>query len=194
MRAVLGLRPHTYWTAAVALRGPPEAPQVLARRRVEFAEPADRFPYHRAEEAGLARAGGIIEAARLGTEAGVAAEVRRLVGELRRCGVTIGVAATAASTTKLPATLEAILASHSRIHAAEGVFARDAVGAGCAAAGLAVRRVVEPELTALVADRLGVKPPEVTARLKAMGAALGPPWSEDYKLATLAAWLCLDEG
>jgi hypothetical protein len=25
-----------------------------------------------------------------------------------------------------------------------------------------------------------------------MGVALGPPWSEDYRLATLAAWMQLE--
>jgi hypothetical protein len=27
------------------------------------------------------------------------------------------------------------------------------------------------------------------ARLKAMGQAAGPPWSEDHRLAALAAWI-----
>jgi hypothetical protein len=30
-------------------------------------------------------------------------------------------------------------------------------------------------------------------RMKALGAALGPPWSEDQKLAVLAAWSQLGE-
>ncbi len=57
----------------------------------------------------------------------------------------------------------------------------------------AIGRVVERELTAMVGDRLDKIIPAVEARLTTMGAALGPPWSEDYKLATLAAWLHLDE-
>jgi len=55
-----------------------------------------------------------------------------------------------------------------------------------AVTGLEVRRVVERELPALVCDLLGVKPPALEARLKAMGRTLGPPWSEDYKLAAEA--------
>jgi hypothetical protein len=59
--------------------------------------------------------------------------------------------------------------------------------------GLQVHRVVERELPALVGDLLDANVPAVEARLKVMGAKLGPPWSEDYKLATLAAWLHLDD-
>ena len=54
-------------------------------------------------------------------------------------------------------------------------------------------RAVERDLPALSGDHLGVNIAAVGVRLKMMGAALGPPWSEDYKLATLAAWLHLDE-
>ena len=41
-------------------------------------------------------------------------------------------------------------------------------------------------------DALGLDRAALEARLREMGAALGPPWSEDYKLATLAAWLHLE--
>ncbi|HEX7758960.1 MAG TPA: hypothetical protein VF459_05635, partial [Caulobacteraceae bacterium] len=64
----------------------------------------------------------------------------------------------------------------------------DVVASGCEAVGLEVRRVVERDLPGLVATLLGEAPSALQARLKAMGAALGPPWSEDFKLAALAAW------
>ena len=107
-------------------------------------------------------------------------------------GVSVAAAVIPAGTAKLPERLEDILRAHARIHAAEGDFYRDVVASGCEAAGLEVHRVVERELPALACDLLGVTPPSLEARLKAMGATLGPPWSEDYKLATLAAWLHLD--
>jgi hypothetical protein len=94
---------------------------------------------------------------------------------------------------KLPEALEEILKVHARMHAAEGNFYRKVVATACARLGLEVHRAVERELPALAADHLGVNVGAVEARLKTMGAALGPPWSEDYKLATLAAWLQLDE-
>ena len=45
----------------------------------------------------------------------------------------------------------------------------------------------------LVCARAGLSAASLEARVKSMGAALGPPWNEDYKLATQAAWAWLDE-
>lgn len=189
-RAVLGFRPHTYWTAAVAVTGAADAPEVVHRRRFEFAGRGERFIYHQAAEAGVDRAPEMIARARTVTIHNVAREVAALTADLKRQGFEVTLAASAASTARLPG-LEAILAAHSRIHAAEGDLCRDVVAGGCAAAGLEVRRVVERELPALVADRLSAPAAELAARLRSMGTALGPPWSEDYRLATLAAWLQL---
>lgn len=191
--AVLGFRPHTYWTAVAAVAGRPDAPQILERRRLTFAGPDEKFVYHRAADGDPAAAAALIDRVRTATEAIAAHEIGALLDDLERDGVTVRVAVTAAATAKLPARLEDILSSHSRIHAAEGSFAREIIAEACQAAGLEVRRAVERELGALTGDLLGVAAHEVAARLKAMGAALGPPWSEDYKLAVLAAWLHLRE-
>lgn len=191
--AVLGLRPHTYWTAAAVVAGTPEAPEVLWRERIVFAGSGEAFPFHRAAEAELSAAPAVIEAARAACTGNLSASIAALRERLRARGVEVGVAATAAATGKLPARLADILASHSRIHSAEGDFARDLIADACAQAGLEVRRVVERELGPLTADRLGIALPALSARLKAMGAGLGPPWSEDYKLAVQAAWLQLGE-
>ena len=66
------------------------------------------------------------------------------------------------------------------------------MASACEAAGLEVRRVRERELPGLLRALLPDEP-SVEIRLRAMGAALGPPWSEDYKLATQAAWLHLED-
>lgn len=190
--AVLGFRPHTYWTSAVALAGSLDEPRVLERRRVVFAAGSERSVYHQAE-ADPARGPALLAEVRAATETNAAREIGALVADLQRDGLGIRCAATAAATAKLPERLEDILRSHAMMHTAEGSFYRDVVAAACASVGLQVERVVERELSALVGDRLGVNPAAVEARLKTMGAALGPPWSEDYKLATLAAWLHLDD-
>ncbi|HEX7759005.1 MAG TPA: hypothetical protein VF459_05860, partial [Caulobacteraceae bacterium] len=62
--AVLGFRPHTYWTAVVALAGRPRAARVIERRRITFADGDERFIYHQAAEAQPARREPMIEAAR----------------------------------------------------------------------------------------------------------------------------------
>lgn len=191
--AVLGLRPHTYWTAAAVVAGSVSSPRVLWRARIEFAGPGEKFPFHRAAEVSPAAASGLIETSRITQEAKLTARLSVLRERLRREGVEVGRAATAAAVARLPTALADILASHSRIHTAEGDFARNVVAASCEAAGLEVQRVVERELAGLTADLLGIPIPGVAARLKGMGVELGPPWSEDYKLAVQAAWLQLDE-
>ena len=54
--AVLGFRPHTYWTAVVAVAGEADAPQVIERRRIVFASGDERSVFHQAAEAPPARA------------------------------------------------------------------------------------------------------------------------------------------
>lgn len=190
--AILGFRAHTYWTSAVALTGSSHAPRVIERRRITFATGAERNVFHRAE-ADLDRARTLIAEVQVATEANAAREIAAFLADLRRGGVTVRIAVVPEAVNKLPEKLEDILKVHARMHAAEGNFYRAVVAQACTVTGLEVRRVVERELPALVCDLLGVKPPALEARLKEMGRTLGPPWSEDYKLATEAAWLHLED-
>jgi hypothetical protein len=189
---VLGFRPHTYWTAVVAVAGRPEAPRIVDRRRFEFAAGGERFVYHRAAETASADAPGLIADVRARTEANAARAIASLIADLRGSGDSVHLAVVPAATSKVPEKLEDIVRAHSRIHAAEGNFYRDIIAAACATAGLEVRREVERELPALVCDLLAADRSSLDARLRQMGAALGPPWREDQKLAAMAAWLHLD--
>jgi len=186
--AVLGFRPHTYWTAVVALAGPPEAPQVLERRRLVFATGAERFVYHQAETLDLRSAQALLDTVRRATEANAAREISVLLADLQRDGVAVRAAVTSAATAKLASSLAAILKSHAQMHAAEGSFYRDVVAQACASLGLEVHRVAERDMPRRVSSLLHVDGAALAAQLKAIGAALGPPWSEDYRLATEAAW------
>jgi len=116
-----------------------------------------------------------------------------LVADLQGDGLVVRKAVVPSGTARLPDDLAEILRVHSRQHAAEGNFYRDVVAGACAAMGLAVRRVAERELPDLMQGRLGVDRASLDERMKAMGTALGPPWGEDYRLATQAAWLCLGD-
>jgi hypothetical protein len=191
--AVLGFRPHTYWTSAVALAGPQDSPRVIERRRIPFAAGEERMVFHRAEQTDLDSAHVLIEDVRVATEANAAREISQLIADLQRDDVSIRIAVVPEAINKLPDNLADILKVHARMHAAEGNFYRGVVASACGVVGLQVHRVVERELPALVGDLLDANVPAVEARLKVMGAKLGPPWSEDYKLATLAAWLHLDD-
>jgi hypothetical protein len=166
---------------------------VIERRRITFATGPERMVFHRAEQTDIESARLLIEDVRAATEANAAREIGALVDDLRRDGVAVSIAVVPEAINKLPEALEDILKVHARMHAAEGNFYRAVVATACARLGLQVRRAVERELPALSGDHLGVNIAAVGVRLKMMGAALGPPWSEDYKLATLAAWLHLDE-
>jgi hypothetical protein len=190
--AVLGFRPHTYWTSVVALAGDVEAPRVIERRAIVFAAGEERNVYHHAAETDLAAAPALIERVRAATKANAVRELGGLIADLGRTGAVPRTAVTAAATAKLPAKLEDIVRVHARMHAAEGDFYRDVVADACQAAGLDVRRVVERELPDLVCDLLRIDSAGLKTRLHTMGAALGPPWSEDYRLASLAAWLGLE--
>jgi len=116
-----------------------------------------------------------------------------MLEDLGRAGVTLGVAVVPIARIKPPDKLEDILKSHSWMHAAEGDFYRGAVATACTALGLEVRRAVERDLAGDVCRRHAFPPQLLETRMKALGAALGPPWSEDQKLAVLAAWSQLGE-
>lgn len=186
--AILGFRPHTYWTAAVALAGDPHAPQVLQRRRIDFASGDERGVYHHVEGMDGEEAQAWIDRVWAAVEANCRRGLRALLENLAKDGVTLGVAVVPIARTRPPDKLEDILKSHSWMHAAEGDFYRGAVAAACTALGLEVRRGVERDFVADVCRRHAVPASLLDMRMKALGAALGPPWSEDQKLATLAAW------
>ncbi|HEX3405923.1 MAG TPA: hypothetical protein VHS81_01700 [Caulobacteraceae bacterium] len=186
--AVLGFRPHTYWTAAVALSGDPHAPDVIARRRIDFASGDERGVYHHVEGMDGEAAQAWIDKVWAVVEANCRRGLGALLEELGKADVTLGVAVVPIARTRPPEMLEDILKSHSWMHAAEGDFYRDAVASACTALGLEVRRGVERDFAADVCRRHAFPAALLDGRMKAIGAALGPPWSEDQKLATLAAW------
>jgi hypothetical protein len=186
--AVLGFRPHTYWTAAVALAGDPHAPDVLARRRIDFAAGDERGVYHHVERMDPGEAQAWIDRVWAVVEANCRRGLGAMLQELGDAGVTLGVAVVPIARNRAPEKVEEIVKSHSWMHAAEGDFYRGVVAAACTALGLEVRRGVERDFAAAVCRRHAFPPALLDGRMKALGAALGPPWSEDQKLATLAAW------
>ncbi|HXQ45522.1 MAG TPA: hypothetical protein VN806_02845 [Caulobacteraceae bacterium] len=191
---VIGFRPHTYWTAAVALAGASDAPEVVERRKITFATGDERMVYHRAAEVPAADAPALIAEVRTAVEAHASDSVRAMVEDLRRAGRTVRLAVVPTAGLKLPERIEDVVRVHARMHAAEGELYRDIVAEACAGVGLKVERVIERELFPLAADRIGASEAVLKTRLQTMGAALGPPWSEDQKLAVLAALIHLEDG
>jgi hypothetical protein len=189
--AVIGLRPHTYWTAVVVLAGSVQNPRVVERRKIVFADGAERFVFHSAEKLELAAARGLIETVRGRTESNAKRGFTDLLEGLERAGVGVELAVVPLSRNRPPEDLGRILRSHALMHAAEGSFYRDVLAGAFRRLGLEVARPPEAELGPRLAARLGVDQAALDARLGEMGTALGPPWTQDQKLAAQAAWLQL---
>lgn len=192
--SALGLRSHSGWAALVAVAGTLRCPAVLVRRRIELADasfPGSKQPYHAAEGEKLPNAEKIVsrcagDARRLAGKAfgEILAELERSGHRIAACGLLL------ASGRPLPA-LEAILASHALIHTADGELFRDALAAAAQERGLAVTRVREKEISSRAAAALRIPEDEIPGRLKDIGRPLGAPWTQDEKLAALAAWTAL---
>lgn len=191
----LGFRAHSGWAALIAVGGVPANPVVLDRRRLELADrkqAGSLQPYHAAEEAKTPREAARLiqrfeESARRLAVAGLAA----VSGDLEKKGCRpIGAGILLASGRPLPG-LDGILASHALIHTADGEHFRAALAGACEGAGLSVLRVRERELPSQAEEALGRPAGELSSVIATMGRSLGPPWTQDQKLATLIAWLTL---
>lgn len=192
-RASFGLRAHSGWAVLVALAGSPSAPTVVDRRRLTLCDGSFPWqPYHAAEnlKADKARAlvGRSLETAHLLAREALAAAARdrRAAGhEVAGAGLLVG------SGRPLPSELSAILASHPLIHTAEGAMYREVLRGGLEHCGLAVIGFKERDVLAMGEKKLGLAKEDLRVRLSSLGKSLGPPWTEDEKLAALAAWLVL---
>jgi hypothetical protein len=192
--AALGFRAHSGWAALVAVTGPMRAPAVIERRRIELADPKiprPVQPYHAAQKMDLKAAEKHVrrftDEARLLAQRTLAEVTNTLRGagyETVGCGIPLG-------SGRAATTLEATLASHPLLHTAEGELFRGAIMSASEHFHLPMTGVRERDLLARGATELGMTLPELQRRLTELGRAVGPPWGQDQKLATLVAWLAL---
>jgi hypothetical protein len=193
-RAAIGIRAHSGWAAVVAVAGKVEASEILDRQRISVVEPGARGgtqPYHFAKGLPLKHAedhlAGCAKVARLLAAKGLQAitqGLRRLGYEVNQCCILT------ASGRALPPLAET-LASHPMIHTAEGEFFRNAFADACDDLGLVVLKVRERELFDRASAELRFTATQLKSRLAKLGHNLGPPWTQDEKNATVAAWLLL---
>lgn len=166
----------------------------MLRDRIVLADGDDassRQPFHAAESMPTSKARAFIDSCRTDAWKRASAEMTRILAGLsdaapmpRSCAVLT------ASTAERP-TLESILASHARIHAAEGDHFRDAVAAAAEEAGLSVVRIRRKALADHASRALGRPPEELERRVAGMRRTVGAPWGADQKIAALAAWSLL---
>ncbi len=167
MRHAIGITPHTGWAACVVVGGSAAKPEIVASEVIEILGEAERFCFHRAAEMALAEAERWIA----GVRAKALASARLALAPL--LAREVDVAAIVAKPGEARP-LEEVLASHPRIHTAEGQLYRDVLREACSVPV----HVVAP--SSLDAARVG--------------KLAGPPWGKDQKLAALAAWSVMTRG
>lgn len=195
-QAAVGFRVHSGWSAMVAVCVERGVPRVLARERAQLVEAFTyqfRQPYHTAEKLPLEEAREFVrgvekESQKLAYRAirGLQTELQKQGIELTRCSILL------ASGKALPS-FENILASHALIHTADGELFREAVSNAAKRCDLEVVGIKEKELLDCARQTLRVQPAVLLRRATELGKPIGSPWSQNEKLATLAAWLALED-
>ncbi len=195
LKVAIGLKAHSGWAALVALGGRGDALEVLDRRRIELAPPAEAYwarqPYHAAEgldpdEARAVVRRGIESARRLALreiEAAIQRE-RAARRSVAACAVLVGAGMPDWSVAE-------ILAVHFRMHKAEGELFRDALLRAARACELRLVAIPEKSLLEHAESALGAPATELAAEVAALGKTVGPPWGKDQKDAALAARVAL---
>jgi hypothetical protein len=141
-------------------------PEIIANTVIELLEGTERFCYHRAAEGDRAAVGEWL--ARVRKKA--LARARSELAPLLTANVRIG--AIVAKDGPLPDP-DTALATHMRIHMAEGLFYRDIFREACQI-------------------RCRITPP-ASLDLAAVGRLDTKPWGRDQKLAALAAWQLMSD-
>jgi hypothetical protein len=195
MRVALGFRAHSGWAVLVALAGTRSAATVVDRRSIELAkgngrEHGPRQPYHMAEGLPLERAEKLIRRCEESSRRLALGGLRDCLAQVSPQHELVGCSLLLAAGRPL-GTLADTLASHAKIHTADGEHFRDALRHAVGACGLRLNPVREREVLRDLSAALGLTEGEIGRRLGDLGRAVGPPWRKDEKLAAAAAWLLL---
>jgi hypothetical protein len=192
--AAVGFRVHSGWTSLVAVALENGKPMVLARQRPHLVETFSytfRQPYHTAEKMTLDEASDFLAKQQAETRCCALAAIRSAEKDVAAQGYKLtGATLLLASGRPLPE-LAQILAAHSLIHTADGEFFREALLHGCAQRKLTVSTIKERELFAAASASLRRNPAALAKLVGDLGKPLGSPWTQDEKLAALAAWVAL---
>jgi hypothetical protein len=192
-RAAIGFRMHSGWGALVVMSDE-SALDVVDRRRFVVAEasiPGSKQPYHYVEKSGLEEAEKYLANCSAASSQLASAAVGKIIEELDKRGYRVSASVILMASGRALPSLAQILASHALIHAAEGEFFRAIVHKACEDIGIAVTRLLERELEQRAKEVLGNRANQTKQRISSCGKRLGPPWTQDEKIAALAAILIL---
>ncbi len=174
------------------MAGPPDAPSVVAKRRVEMAATFDvGAVYHVGQGLPFAKAEAFILSSERTFEATARASIAAIAAELRGLGLEPIASAVVAGGAKPLPPLEAILRSHALVHAAEGELYRRVLARASAACSIPATFVPAKDLPARAARAAGIPERRIASKLAEIGKASGKPWARDQKDAALAAWIAL---
>jgi hypothetical protein len=188
-RVALGIKTRIGRATVVAVGGPADAAQVVAKVQLQVAATFEEGAvFHMGQELPLEEARALV---RDSERRFIERATRDLAAFTAGLGAKIGAAALVAPAAKPLPPLQSILAAHPLVHAAEGELYRRVFVEAAAACGPRPARLPPDTLAARAAAALGLTPALVAARLAAMGKASGRPWAADQKEAALAAWLLL---
>ena len=180
----------------MAVAGPSGAEEIIERRKViiiDTKKPGAVQPYHYVQKMEPPAAerhltGCSIESQRLAGEA-----VEQISSELLKHGYALsGTAILLSSARPLPE-LDEILVSHALIHTAEGEFFRQAFRHAFESLEVPVTGIRERDLDERAREAFGKLAKQVRKNIDGMRRVLGPPWTQDEKLAALAAAIVLSE-
>lgn len=161
LERAIGITVHTGWGACVVVGGSLREPQIIGNTVVELLQGVERFCYHRAAEMKTAAVQEWLSQVRVKALARARSELAPLMAG------RVAVGAIVAKDGELPDP-ETALATHMRIHMAEGLFYRDVFRD---ALQIPCRITPARSLDITVVSKLATK-----------------PWGRDQKLAAVAAW------
>jgi hypothetical protein len=170
---------------------------VLERRRIVIFDAAiagSKQPFHAAERMKFEKAEAHIARCKASTWRMAREAIGAVLEKMRDKGHSVAGCGLLLASGRPVGTLSAALASHTMLHTAEGQFYRDALREASEHLEVAVVGVREKELFARATETLRISEKEIRRRIAVTGKAIGPPWSQDEKLAALAAWLVLKPG
>ena len=192
--AAVGFRPHSGWTAVVVLSLEKGKPALLMRdhiRLVKIFNYSYRQPYHTAARAGLAEGREFISKVRRDARNLAHRALREIQMKLDETDYRLTHYALLLASSRALPDLEKILAAHPLIHTADGELFRESLSFASRKYGLKELHVKEKELLERAAENLRCTEEALMRRVTELGRPMGPPWSQDEKFATLAAWLAL---
>jgi hypothetical protein len=189
-RIAVGFRAKTGWAAVVLLADSGDGPRILDSRRIELCDPAQpgsRQPYHAgfgtfnqddAEVKRLVR--GVLGFA--------GRAIKRLLDDYGKRGRAPHQGAVVAGSDVDPTKIANL---HMRAHALEGRLYREVVEQGLADAGLECELLLERDLYARAADRLGQREAALKQTVTELGRGVDGGWRAESKAAAVAAWMVL---